>query len=233
MKNQEENFRKIVADLRIAIAAVDVALFTIIDNALHTFLIPVDRPPFYKNMFGLPGGIIGENETADEAAERHLKNKAHLENIHIEQLYTFSDPSRDKRSRSISVAYMALVPPNQVALLKENKENKWVRVNKLPKLAYDHEEIMKVAIDRLKGKLIYTNIASKLLAKHFTLTELQNTYEIILGRELDKRNFRKKMLSIGLIKEVGKQKQTLYRPAALYTFTKQEIITIPEVHAAL
>lgn len=232
MSSKEEQFRKTVTELRIAIAAVDVALFTIINESLHTFLIPVDRPPFYKNLHGLPGGIIGVRETADEAAARHLKGKAHIDGLHIEQLYTFSDPDRDKRSRSISVAYVALVAPDQL-MVDEKADGKWFPINKLPHLAYDHDEIIKVALERLKGKLAYTNIVANLLPKQFTLTELQSAYETILNRKLDKRNFRKKMLSVGLIKEAGKQKKTIHRPAELYVFVKKALTTIPEVRAAL
>lgn len=229
--NAEEQFRKTVAELRIAIAAVDVALFTVRSNALYVFLIPVHRPPHYENMQGLPGGVIGVTETSEEAAARHLKEKAKIDEVHIEQLYTFSHPERDTRSRSISVAYIALVSSDH--LLEGSIDGAWFPVKKLPKLAYDHEEIIGVALERLKGKLIYTNIIANLLPKNFTLTELQDTYEVILGRKLDKRNFRKKMLSIGLIKETGKQKKTTHRPAELYTFVRKGLITIPEVRAAL
>ncbi len=228
--NAEEQFRKTVAELRIAIAAVDVALFTVRNDSVYVFLIPIHRPPHYENMQGLPGGIIGVQETAEEAAERHLNEKAKITDVHMEQLYTFSHPERDKRSRSISVAYIALAPFDQ--LPEESLEGKWFPIKKLPKLAYDHSEVINVALERLKKKLIYTNIVANLLPKNFTLTELQNTYEVILDRKLDKRNFRKKMLSIGLIKEIGKQKKTSHRPAELYIFVRKSLITIPEVRVA-
>lgn len=229
--NAEEQFRKVVAELRIAIAAVDVALFTVRNGELYVFLIPINRPPHYGNMVGLPGGVIGIQETSEEAAERHLKEKAKIAGVHIEQLYTFSHPDRDKRSRSISVAYIALVSSDQ--LPEESVEGRWAPIKKLPNLAYDHVEIINVAIERLKGKLIYTNIIASLLPKNFTLTELQDTYEVILDRKLDKRNFRKKMLSIGLLKEIGQQKKASHRPAELYTFIRKDLVTIPEVRAAL
>ncbi len=232
MSRKEEQFRKKVTELRVAIAAVDVALFTIINKSLYVFLIPVNRPPFYKDLHGLPGGIIGARETADKAATRHLKEKALIDDLHIEQLYTFSDPDRDKRSRSISVAYVALVAPDQLTI-GEKAEGTWFPINTLPRLAYDHDEIIKVALERLKGKLAYTNIVANVLPKQFTLTELQSAYETILNRKLDKRNFRKKLLSVGLIKEVGKQKKTTHRPAELYVFFKKGLTTIPEVRAAL
>jgi 8-oxo-dGTP diphosphatase len=232
MSSKEEQFRKTVTELRVAIAAVDVALFTILENSLHVFLIPVHRPPHYTNSFGLPGGVIGVKENADKAAVRHLKEKAHIEGAHIEQLYTFSDPERDKRSRSISVAYVAFAPSDQLSI-GDKTEGKWFSIKKLPKLAYDHSEIIKIAVERLKGKLAYTNIVANLLPKQFTLTELQSAYEVILDRKLDKRNFRKKMLSIDLVKEVGRQKKTIHRPAQLYNFSKKGLATIPEVRAVL
>jgi len=232
MTSQEEQFRKTVTELRVAIAAVDVVLFTILNDALYVFLIPIHRPPHYQNQFGLPGGVIDVKETADQAVERHLKKKAHVSGVHIEQLYTFSDPDRDKRSRSISVAYIAIASPERLSI-GEGTEGTWVLIKKLPRLAYDHRKIIKTALERLKGKLAYTNIVVNLLSKQFTLTELQNAYEVILDRKLDKRNFRKKMLSIRLIKEVGKQKKTFHRPAQLYTFVKKDLITILEVRAVL
>ena len=232
MKSEEEQFRKSVAELRIAIAAVDVALFTIVGDALHVFLVPVSRPPHYANCSGLPGGVIGIQESADAAAHRHLIEKARIEGVHIEQLYTFSEPDRDKRSRSISIAYMAFVSPEKFSI-GGAPEGSWFPVKKLPKLAYDHAEIIRVAVERLKGKLAYTNIVANLLPKQFTIPELQRAYEIILDRTMDKRNFRKKMLSIGLIKESGKSKKTAHRPAQLYVFVKKTLVTVPEVRVAL
>ena len=101
---KEDEFRKIVKELRIAIAAVDVVVFSIINSTIHVFLTPIHRPPHYLNMFGLPGGVILENESADDAATRHLAEKANTKGVSVDQLYTFSNPDRDKRSRSISIA---------------------------------------------------------------------------------------------------------------------------------
>lgn len=232
MINNEKQFRKAVAELRVAIAAVDVVLVTILDNTLQAFLIPIHRPPHYQHLAGLPGGVIGLAETADQAARRHLREKAHVSGTHLEQLYTFSDPDRDKRSRSISVAYVAVASPDRVSI-GEQTEGNWVPVKKLPPLAYDHREIIRLALDRLRSKLSYTNIVANLLPKLFTLSELQTTYEILLNRTLDKRNFRKKMLSTCLLKEVGKQKKTGHRPAELYTFVQRDLVTIPEMKSVL
>jgi 8-oxo-dGTP diphosphatase len=228
-KSEEKNIR----NLRVAIASVDAVLFTVMDDGIYVFLVPINRPPFYTNKYGLPGGVIGPNETAEESALKHLYQKAHIKGVHIEQLYTFSEPNRDKRSRSISIAYMALVSLDKLSLIAGKIEGGWFPIKKLPKLAFDHAEIIHVGKERLQGKLAYTNIVSNLLPKQFTLTELQKVYEIILERTLDKRNFRKKILSINLVKEVGKKKKTVHRPAGLYEFTKKNLITISEVKSAL
>lgn len=230
MKDAE--FRKIINDLRIAIASVDVVVFSVINESMYVFLTPIHRPPHYSNTFGLPGGVILQTESADEAASRHLLEKAHIQDAFLEQLYTFSDPKRDKRSRSISIAYLALLSP-ETREKQLSSDGVWVSVKKLPSLAYDHAEIIKTALERLKGKLVYTNLAKDLVSKDFTLPELQHTYEIVLGRKLDKRNFRKKFLSMGLIKEMGKTRKTSHRPAQLYRFVSQKTQTIPEVWAAI
>ena len=229
---KETEFRKIVSDLRIAIAAVDVVVFTVVNDVLHVFLTPVHRPPHYLNMFGLPGGVISDSKSADEAAHRHLKEKIQVEDIYLEQLSTFSAPNRDKRSRSISIAYLSLITPEMFEK-QSSSEGVWVPIDKLPSLAYDHSEIISAAIERLKGKIVYTNIAKELLSTHFTLPELQRVYEVILKRPRDKRNFRKKFLNTNLIKEVGKTRKTSHRPAQLYKFSNKDIEIIPEVWAAL
>jgi len=229
---KEDKFRKIVKELRIAIAAVDVVVFSILNEEINVFLTPIHRPPHYQNTFGLPGGVIREDEFAEDAAARHLVEKAHINNVFLEQLFTFSNPNRDKRSRSISVSYLALISPDTFEK-QEGYSGVWVPVKKLPILAYDHAEIISVGLERLRGKLIYTNLAKDLVAKEFTLPELQQVYEIALERPIDKRNFRKKFLSSGLIKEVGKTKKTSHRPAQLYKFTSDKTQIIPEVWAAI
>lgn len=214
----EKKFRKTIKDLRVAIAAIDVVLFTILEDKLCVFLTPIHRPPHYENLQGLPGGIIGVDENADQAAIRHLKEKTNITGMHIEQLYTFSDPERDKRSRSISIAYMALVSSLGV---NQKSDGMWFPVKKLPSLAYDHLEIIKMGLERLRGKLAYTNIVANLVPKNFTLSELQNIHEIILGEKSDKRNFRKKILMSQTIKPIfGEFKKTIHKPAQVYSFVK-------------
>ncbi|MEN9613796.1 MAG: hypothetical protein RLZZ347_103 [Candidatus Parcubacteria bacterium] len=233
MKNKLEKSTQTISQLRVAIASVDAVLFAVVDGMVYTLLVPVHRPPFYVHMHGLPGGVIGPDEDATESATRHLKEKAGVTQVHIEQLYTFSAPERDKRSRSISIAYMALVSPDQFSAIAEKTGGKWFPVKMLPTLAYDHKDIIAMGLERLQGKLAYTNIVAHLLPEHFTLTELQHMYETILERKFDKRNFRKKMVSIGLVKEVGKKKKTIHKPAELYSFVKKDLTVIPEIRSAL
>ncbi len=230
-KVMDKNFWETIKNLRIAVAAVDVAVFSIIENELNVFLIPINRPPHYTNLSGLPGGLIQADETAEEAAIRLLKDKMSVKNANLMQLYTFTNPDRDKRSRSISIAYLVLISPKSVHI-KESL-GKWTPIHKLPSLAYDHDQIIEVALERIKAKFAYTNIASLLLSKKFSLTELQKVYEIILEKDFDKRNFRKRMLASNMIEATGTQIEIYHRPATLYSFKNADIITIPEIKSAI
>jgi len=210
-------------NIQFAILATDVVLFTYQNEKLKVCLLNIDNDHF-KKMKALPGGLILPNETAEDSVARHMKDKAGIEikNTYIEQLYSFSKISRDPRGRVVAVAYLALIPSEKVEY-KEGVE--WIEVNKIPKLAYDHSEIVKTAIERLKSKIKYTNIAYSILPKSFRLTEMQNVYESILGKKLDKRNFRKKVLESGLLEETGKKEvEGAHRPAMLYRFKNREVV---------
>lgn len=207
--------------LHFAILAVDVVLFTIIDNELKVLLIKVHIPPYFIDRQGLPGGLIHPQEEATKAAERHLKDKGGINNTYLEQLYTFSAVNRDPRGRVVSVAYLGLIPAKKAQVNKEEVE--WVAIHRRAELAYDHDEIIRTAVARLRAKIEYTNIIANLLPREFTLSELQNVYEVILGKKLDKRNFRKKILSLNLIKDTGRKKREgAHRPAQLYQFFSRE-----------
>lgn len=217
--------------LRFAAMAVDAVVFGIVDKTLYVLVQNVDRPPHYKNIPGFPGGLIDRKETADQALQRHLEVKAGLpmKAVYAEQLYTFSEIDRDKRNRVISIAYVGCVAPDTLSKY-ESDEVRWVPVKKLGTLAYDHNEMYQMALARLRGKLSYTTIAQFLLPNFFTLTELQDVYEVILGQELDKRNFRKKILALEIVKETGRMQEGVKnRPAALYTFTSKSITELPPV----
>lgn len=209
-----------------AILATDIVIFTIQDGKLKVLLIKMTREP-YIGSWAIPGGLIAPDESADEAALRHLRAKTNVKDVYLEQLYTFGSVNRDPRGRVVSVAYFALIPSTNISLKTTEDYGgiDWFPVKKLPELAYDHREIIAKAVDRLKSKLAYSTISYSLLPKEFSLSELQTVYEVILARHLDKRNFRKKILSLGLIRSTGKKRRgDANRPAELYTFKKR----IPE-----
>lgn len=205
------------------VVAVDVVVFTLVNKELKVLLLELSEEPF-SGKWALPGGLVTNSETLEESAHRHLVTKASIKDAYIEQLYTFGDPKRDPKGWVVSVAYMALLPEYAQALetIGRYKSINWHSVKSLPSLAYDHAQIIDVARKRLKGKLSYTNIVYALLQKEFTLTDLQEVYESILGRELDKRNFRKKIDSLGLVVKLGKKTQGgAHRPANLFKFKSQ------------
>ena len=205
---------------KFAVIAGDIAIFTVKMGKLQVLLIKMKKAPF-TGYWALPGGLIKPQESVDAAAARLLKEKAGIENVYLEQLYTFGRVDRDPFGRVVSVAYFALIPSDGVRLATtaEYEDVAWFPIMSLPKLAYDHKEIILHAFDRLKSKLSYTNIVFGLLGKEFSLPEMQHVYEVILGHKLDKRNFRKKIQSLHLIKKTGgKQYGGASRPAALYTF---------------
>lgn len=206
------------------IVAVDTAIFTIKNGELCVLLIQMKKRP-YTNLWALPGGRVENTETTEETALRILKEQTGLSNVYLEQLKTFDEIERDQLERVISVAFFALIG-NAVPLKTTEKyaDVRWWPVRKLPELAYDHKQISKEAIARLKGKIQYTNIVYSLLEQEFTLTELQHVYEMILDQKLDKRNFRKRLLSLDLISPVGKKKTGgANRPAELFKFKNRKL----------
>ncbi len=209
--------------------ATDVVIFTVIGNELNVLL--VKRGKFAPLGWSLPGGFVGQREDLDESAVKTLREKTGVRNVYLEQLYTFGEPKRDPRGRVISIAYMALVDAQMVKLEKgkDTEGIKWLPVKKLPQLTFDHRQIIDYAKKRLIWKMEYTNVVFSLLPTYFSLTELQKVYEAILERDLDKRNFRRKFLSTGLIKETKKKSQGAHRPATLYNFAEKrlEYITNP------
>ena len=214
--------------IRFAILAADTALFTVREGELLVRLIKIERPPFYTNTIGLPGGLLDPKENAEQAAQRHTENKAGIaaSKVYAEQLYTFSDIDRDPRGRVVAVAYLALVPWEKLSPEEQNgtKEVWWAPAKKAGKLAYDHDEVLLMAIERLRSRITYTTLLSKLMPKEFTLTELENAYEGILGRQLDKRNFRKKILKLKMVVPAkGKRTGGRFRPAQLYRFASDEV----------
>jgi 8-oxo-dGTP diphosphatase len=206
--------------------ATDAVIFTVRDGRLKVLLIKMKKKPF-TGKWALPGGLISDRETTLEAAERILKEETGVFGVYLEQLMTFDAPKRDPYGRVVSVAWFALVPDAGAELRTSDKYAgvEWCPISRAKDLAYDHDGILKTAVARLRAKLGYTNVAWSLLPKRFTLTELQDVYEAILGRRLDKRNFRKKMLSTGLLRDTGaKRADGPYRPASLYSFKTRDLV---------
>ncbi len=208
------------------LVAVDVVIFTINDEKLKLLLVKRGLPPF-KGDWAIPGGFLKEGESAQEAAERELQEETGVKAIYLEQLYTFGAPKRDPRGRVISIAYFALVPASKIGNLKaatDATEAKWFGVKALPKLAFDHDKIVHYAQQRLQWKMEYTTAAYSLLDEEFTLTQMQRLYEIVFNKKFDKRNFRKKILSLNLIEPTGKTAlHGVHRPAKTYCFIKKRL----------
>jgi len=202
--------------------AVDVVVFTLYRKSLQCLLVKVKDGPFAE-MWAFPGGLVAAGESLDQAAQRELQERTGLRNVYLEQLYTFGTPERDPATRVVSVSYLALVPHRRGSLKPSVKYAavKWFPTSRIPALAYDHSQVARLALHRLRSKLQYTNIVFSLLPSEFTLGELQEIYETILRRPLDRRNFRKKILALGLLNPLRKLRRGAHRPASLYAFKKR------------
>lgn len=199
--------------------AVDIVIFTIDSSVLKVLLVKRAIPPF-EGQFAIPGGFVHKDESLGQAALRELREETGVANVYLEQLYSFGDPGRDPRGRVVTVAYYALISADSSPLAAgtDAAEANWWPVNKLPPLAFDHRTILDYALERLRNKLEYTTVGFQLLPAKFTLTELQGVYEAILGRTLDKRNFRRKLALLKILKPVREYRRGGQRPAQLYRF---------------
>src|SRR5579871_5687595 len=199
--------------------AVDVVIFTIASAELRVLLVKRGVPPF-EGTFAMPGGFVHPNESLEEAAFRELREETGVSDVYLEQLYSFGNPDRDPRGRVISVAYFALIASDhsRVSAGSDAAEARWWPVSKLPVLAFDHQEILRYALERLRNKLEYTTVGFQLLPARFSLTELQEVYEAILGRKLDKRNFRRKIDLLKILRPTKEYRHGGRRPARLYEF---------------
>lgn len=209
---------------------VDTVIFTVLDNDLKVLLVKRRYAPF-QDQWAIPGGFVGMDESLEDAARRELYEETNVKDLYLEQLYTFGAPERDPRGRVISVSYFALISAEhrRLAAQTDSAEVAWFSVYQLPKLAFDHAEIVDYALKRLRYKLDYTSVGFQLLPKKFTLTELQRIYEIILHKKLDKRNFRKKVLSLGLLEPLEETKmEGPHRPAKLYAFIEDSHVFLKE-----
>jgi 8-oxo-dGTP diphosphatase len=206
---------------------------------LAVLVVRRDEPPF-EGQLALPGGFVRRDEPLEDAARRVLADKAGIDGLYLEQLYTFGAPDRDPRMRVISVAYVALCPRERLRLRPgvDPARHGWARVlperadrpdagdrladqdGRAVELCFDHDDIVRTAARRVRGKLTYTDIGFQLLPETFTLTELQRIYEVILRRRLSKPAFRRKVLDAGVIEETGQLRRGGHRPAMLYRFSR-------------
>jgi 8-oxo-dGTP diphosphatase len=224
MTNQKLFF-KTINPVRVA---VDIIIFTFESGELQALLIRRKIPPF-AGMWAIPGGFVKKNESLEQSALRELREETGVRAEYLEQLYTFGNPKRDPRGSVVSVAYFALVPREKMRICggSDAAEARLFPARKLPALAFDHDRILERGHTRLKNKIQYTNIARSLLSKAFTLSEIQDLYEAIWNRRLDKRNFRKKMLSLGLLKPLPRIRRGLRRrPARLYAFKTKKYVEL-------
>lgn len=200
------------------------------EENLMALLIRRDLEPF-KGKWALPGGFVHMDETIEEAAIRELKEETGVGQVYLEQLYTFGALKRDPRERVVSVAYYALVKMegHPVQAGSDAGDAAWFSLDELPELAFDHSVILETALTRLRGKISYQPIGFELLPEKFTLTQLQKLYEIILKKKLDKRNFRKKILSFNILESLNEvEKDVSHRAAQLYRFDRDAYAKMTE-----
>ncbi len=196
----------------------DIAVFSLHQQQLQLLLVRRGQPP-HKGKWALPGGFLEIDEDLDSCAKRELKEETGAADLYIEQLFTFGHPERDPRERIISVTYFALAPAEKLTIRagSDAAEAEWFPFDTLPELAFDHADIIQLAKERLAAKTLYSTIAFQLMPETFTLSELQSVYEILRGEALDKRNFRKWILSLNLLEETGgKRRNGNHRPAKIY-----------------
>ena len=207
-----------------AALTVDCVVFGYDEGGLKVLLVERGLEPF-KSRWALPGGFVRVDETLDDAARRELEEEAGLRNVFLEQLYTFGAVTRDPRERVVSVAHFALVKlsEHRAKASTDAANAEWFPISKIPKLAFDHADILATALGRLKGKVRYQPIGFELLPPKFTLSQLQHLYEAVLETKLDKRNFRKKVLSFGLLIPLNETRMAgRHRPAQLFQFDTEK-----------
>lgn len=197
---------------------VDVVILTIRNDDLQVLLVRRGTAPF-KGQWALPGGLLQPEESLEEGARRTLCEKTGVHNVHLEQLYTFDGLNRDPRGRVVTVSYYAIVPaPLAVQAGHNTADVCWRSMRDLPEMAFDHADIVRYAVQRLRYKLEYTAVGFQLLPECFTLSQLQRAYEIVLGESLDKRNFRRRVLQADVIEPTGEVLFGEGRPARLYRY---------------
>jgi 8-oxo-dGTP diphosphatase len=198
----------------------DSVIFGFDGIGLNVLLIKRGIEPF-KGRWAFPGGFMNMGETAEECARRELREETGVENVYMEQLQAFSRVDRDPRERVVTIAFYALVRPSDYEVIggDDADEARWFHTNDMPELAFDHDDIFKVALERLRWKVHFEPIGFHLLDEKFTMGDLQRLYESILGERFDRRNFQKKMMSTTILNQLDERKEgTPYRAPQLYEF---------------
>jgi 8-oxo-dGTP diphosphatase len=200
--------------------SVDAVVFGYEEGKISVLLIKRKYDPF-KGQWAIPGGFVLDDESLEEAVERELREETGIKINYLEQLYTFGKTKRDPRSRVVSVAYFGLIKPSAFKIFASTdaEEVQWFKITELPSLSFDHDEILKLAIARLQGKITYEPLGFELLDNKFPFSDLEKLYTTLLGRSIDRRNFRKKILSLNILDELDeKLSKGSGRPANLFKF---------------
>ena len=203
--------------------SVDAVVFGYEAGNISILLIKRKYEPF-KDKWAIPGGFVLDDESLEEAVERELKDETGIKINYLEQLYTFGKPNRDPRGRVVSIAYFGLIRPNtfKIYASTDAEQVQWFNINDLPDLSFDHKEILDAAIKRLKGKITYEPIGFELLDTKFPFSDLEKLYSTLLGREVDRRNFRKKIMGLNVLDELEeKVSKGSGRPANLFQFNQK------------
>ena len=208
--------------------ATDCVIFGFDGISINGLLIQRGIEPF-KGRWALPGGFLKMDESADECARRELEEETSLKNATMEQFHTFTDVNRDPRERVISIAYYALVRLSEVKAGDDAAKAQWFAQEDIPSLAFDHEHILRTALNRLKERICFEPIGFDLLPDVFTMTELQNLYEAILGIKFDRRNFYNKMLKLGILAEAEpRPKNASRRTPSKYCFNREKYMELKQ-----
>ncbi len=202
---------------------VDAVVFGYENGHISVLLIKRKYEPF-KDKWAIPGGFVLNNESLEEAVERELQEETGIKINYLEQLYTFGEPTRDPRGRVVSIAYFGLVRPNafKIYASTDAADVQWFNIDELPELSFDHKEILEIAIQRLQGKITYEPIGFELLDKKFPFSDLERLYSTLLSRDIDRRNFRKKIINLNVLDELDeKVSKGSGRPANLFQFNQK------------
>jgi 8-oxo-dGTP diphosphatase len=206
--------------------AVDAVVFGYTSKeGLSVLLIKRNIEPF-KDSWALPGGLVGDDESLEDAVQRELKEETGVNINYLEQLYSFGKPGRDPRNRVISITYYGLVKPDAFELYADTDAGDvaWFNIKSVPQLAFDHNLILTAAHDRLKNKILYEPVGFELLEEKFPFSELEKLYMAVLDRPIDRRNFKKKVIKFGFLEETT-EKQALDgagRPGNLFRFNEKK-----------